>query len=390
MDSKNIFIARYTKAGINRSLAFSRAEFTEESAKTWLNAHDIQNFFLFFDPYEPVLIGENSVLLKGDVGFDITTENILKYIGEGKDIILDTFGGDLFEGWKIHDAIKFTGSNPSIGIIGSCVSSGMQILLATENRWISKNSRTLIHNPWTFEVGDDEQMKRTGEQLEGEKLRLADLYAAVSGRDQVYILDLMKKEIFLDSKQSLEMNFAKEIKSDFNNTNTMTNDELNTKIEEKSEGIFAKIKALFKKQGVIKDLVLKTADDQNLDFGEEVQEASQIAVGSTATVDGKPAEGEYTMPDGTIYVFAGGKVTEIKPPAEPEPAPAEDEAAKALKAENETLKSQLTEAQDTLKAVKEELDAFKAEITSDIKGLKPEPPITQGAEVIRKPFKTIE
>jgi len=263
----------------------------------------------------------------------------------------------------------------------------MQILLATENRWISKNSRTLIHNPWTFEVGDDEKMKRTGEQLEGEKLRLADLYAAVSGKDQAYILDLMKKEIFLDSGQSLEMNFAKEIKSDFNNNDNMTNEELNNKIEEKSEGIFAKIKALFKKQGVIKDLVLKTADDQNLDFGEEIQEASQIEVGSTATVDGKPAEGEYTMPDGTIYVFAGGKVTEIKPPAAPEPAP-EDEATKALKAENEVLKAQLTEAQNTLKAVKDELDAFKDEITSDIKGLKPEPPVTPGAEVVRKPFKS--
>ena len=99
--------------------------------------------------------------------------------------------------------------------------------------------------------------------------------------------------------------------------------------------------------------------------------------------------------NGTVYVFAGGKVTEIKPPAEEEK---EDPAAAALKAENENLKAQLTEAQtkateaqDAVKAVKDDLEAFKAQVTSDIKGFKPEPPKGgEGGETVRKPFKTRE
>jgi hypothetical protein len=169
----------------------------------------------------------------------------------------------------------------------------------------------------------------------------------------------------------------------------MTEKEINDKIEEKSNSIFSKIKALFKKQGLIKALVLKTADDKNLDFGEDIQEALQIEVGSTATVDGAPAEGEFTMPDGTIYVFSGGAVTEIKAPAEPEPAP------DAVAQENETLKAQLAErdaslkeAQETLAAVQSDLEAFKAQITSDIKGFKPQPPTQPDGEVVRKPFKS--
>jgi len=167
------------------------------------------------------------------------------------------------------------------------------------------------------------------------------------------------------------------------NNRNMTEKELNDKIEEKSNGIFSKIKALFKKQGLIKALVLKTADDKNLDFGEEIQEASQIEVGSTATVDGAPAEGEYTMPDGTIYVFTGGAVSEIKEPAEEEPP------VDTVAQENETLKAQLKEAQEALASVKSDLEAFKAQITSDIKGFKPEPPPGgDGGEAIRKPFKS--
>ena len=86
----------------------------------------------------------------------------------------------------------------------------------------------------------------------------------------------------------------------------------------------------------------------------------------------------------SIYVFMGGAVTEIKAPAEPEP---DDSAAVAQ--ENETLKAQLKEAQDALASVKSDLEAFKAQITSDIKGFKSEPPPGgEGGEAIRKPFKS--
>ena len=61
----------------------------------------------------------------------------------------------------------------------------------------------------------------------------------------------------------------------------------------------------------------------------------------------------------------------------------------ALEAENETLQAKLTEAQDALASVKSALEAFKAQITSDIKGFKPEPPPGgEGGEAIRKPFKS--
>ncbi len=394
---QSTFVARYKEDGKPKVVSFSKALYTPESAKEWLKAKGINNFFLFFEPYPAIYLDDNTVILRGDVGFDITADNILEHVQAGRTIILNTGGGDLFEGWRIHDTIKYLNTNPSIGVIGSCMSAGTAILMATENRWMSKNSRTLVHNPWSFEVGDDERMRTTANMLEAEKIQLAELYASVSGKSVDEMLALMKEERYLNANQSLAYGFVKEIKADIelNTEIEMTNDELTTKIEEGHKGILDKILALFRKQGVIKSLVVKTADDQNLDFGEDIKEASEIAVGSPATVDGKPAEGEYTMPDGTVYVFAGGKVTEIKPPAEEEK---EDPAAAALKAENENLKAQLTEAQtkateaqDALKAVKDDLEAFKAQVTSDIKGFKPEPPKGgEGGETVRKPFKTRE
>ena len=42
---------------------------------------------------------------------------------------------------------------------------------------------------------------------------------------------------------------------------------------------------------------------EHLDFGEEIRESDEIAVGSKATVEGKPAEGEYVLPDGVTLVL---------------------------------------------------------------------------------------
>ena len=69
-----------------------------------------------------------------------------------------------------------------------------------------------------------------------------------------------------------------------------------------------------------------------------------------ATVGGKPAEGEFLLPDGFTYVFTAGELTEIIEPEE------EAEAA-ALRAENKALKRQMT-------AIKSEVLALKRQVSS--------------------------
>ena len=327
----------------------------------------------------------------------VNLKDINKQLTDNKDadtliVHINSMGGDVFEGWAIHDIIKATGKTIITQAEGLVASIATVPFLAGLERRITENSQLMIHNPWGFAGGDASDVQKYAEQLKKEEDKLAQFYASITGATVDDILAMMKEETYLSADDAIGKGFAtqkvEQIKAvaqiKFYN---MTEKEINDKIEEKSNSIFSKIKALFKKQGLIQALVLKTADDKNLDFGEDIQEASQIEVGSTATVDGAPAEGEYTMPDGTVYVFSGGKVTEVKAPAEEEPA--EDNAeADALKTENDNLKAQLTEAQDTLKTVQQELVAFKAQITSDIKGFKPEAPAPPDGEVVRKPYKS--
>jgi ATP-dependent protease ClpP protease subunit len=341
------FIARYEENGVKKSVLFNKSKFDQPKAEEWLKNKGVQNFFFFFETIPPKEIGENGILLKGEVGFDIDLDIIMPFIDAGKDIILDTPGGNSWEALKIYDAIRALGLNPSIGVLGTCASAGMQILLSTENRWMSPNSRGLIHNPWLEVAGDDNALRIAAKNLEDEKLKVANIYVEVSGKTLDEILALMKEERILSANEMLALNFVKSTKwNNLENQLIQTNNEteMNQKETKQLGSIEKAINKLLNKFSP-KNIVVQDVNGVELDFGSEVETVEQIKVGDTATAAGVPAEGEHTLADGTIYVFEGGALTEIKE--------AEEEAAAEvaeLQEEVNDLKEEKTELQNKLTA----------------------------------------
>ena len=302
---------------------------------------------------------------------------------------INSNGGDVYQGYAFHDVLKATGKKIITQCEGIVASIATVIFFAGSERLMLENSQLMIHNPWGMAMGDSSDVQKYADQLKGEEDKLAQFYATETGLTKEECLALMKEETFMTADQAIEKKFATgkatQIKAvaQLNINNQMTEKELETKIEEKSNGIMSKINAMLKKFGVIKALVLKSSDGKDLDFGDAITESSEIAVGTKATVDGSPAEGEFVMPDGKTLVFVAGAVTEIKEPADDKALKDEIEA---LKAEKATLEASIAEKETTINSMKTELTTFKASITSDITGLKNELLGDPGATV-RKPFK---
>ena len=204
----------------------------------------------------------------------------------------------------------------------------------------------------------------------------------------------MDNETMMDANQAKENGFFTEVINTvkavaiINNKSNMEKKE----IEKQFDGFFAKIKNLFEKPMA---LMLTSADGASLDFGSEITEETEIAVGRKASVDGSPAEGEYVMPDGRTFVFEAGVITEIKEAEDnTETLKAENEA---LKAELETLKTQnlaketeLETVQANVEKMKNEFTSFKAQIKSEIKDFENDKPGDQDEPEVRKPFKIKE
>jgi ATP-dependent protease ClpP protease subunit len=282
--------------------------------------------------------------LEGEVGWEIKLEDI-----DGEKFLLNTYGGDLYTGWGIHDQI--TGiPNAEIGVMGVCASSGTIILISAENRWGTKNSKYSIHNPWTFAEGDAQSLMKTAEELKLEENKLIALYVNKLSINEAEIIALMKQDKLIDSDEALRIGLIKEVREDklepvvgenakamfFNlkrktmSEKTLSKEDLKKELEGFGSKIMNKIKNILPK---FKNILLKDTSGTELDFDVETQ--AEIVVGTKVMAP----DGNYIMEDGTIYVIAGNEVAEIK---EPEP----DEMAKKDE-EIENLKAQLAEANTT-------------------------------------------
>jgi ATP-dependent Clp protease, protease subunit len=351
---------------------------------------------------------EGIIFIKGEIGVEkdakgnagYTFSNALIDLEKNKlsdvlHIYIDSPGGDYNDGTKIYNAFDKSGKIIITENSGMVASMAVNLFLLGSQRYYDPSKGSfIIHNPWGQVEGDADYVAEYSKNLKKAEKELASLYVRKTGALPDVITGLMQVDQPLTPEQVKTLGFAEIINNEFKavakiNLIEMTEKEINDKIEAGTTSILDKIKAFAKKHGLIKSLVLKTADNKDLDFGDALQEASQIAVGSEAKVDGAPAEGDFLMPDGMTLVFKAGKVTEIKPKAEV------NQELEALKTENAALKTQieeskraLTEAQALVKDVQKDLIAFKAQVTSDIKGFKPEKPGEHTPGESRKPFKS--
>lgn len=303
-------------------------------------------------------------ILDGEIGIDLRLSDM-----EGLDsVLINSPGGSLFEGLAMYDYVA--GNSIEVGVIGVSASAATLPLIASETRWGTPNSRYLIHNPWSMEIGDAAVLDKSARELKAEQERALNLYVKHLNGSKEELQALMNEERILDAEEALQLGLIKEIRNlndgsdkpegtDIMNLFNQFKMSYEMKEEEKKElsGLSKRVDELTK---MVKNffspkmLVLQDTNGVELDFG-TIENVDQIAVGVSATVEGNPAEGEFVMGDGTIYVFTTGELTEIK-----EPEGDEQTDVEALKAENEALKQELAATNESLMSITSDRDLIKA------------------------------
>jgi len=360
MGMKN-FIAKYSQNGVEKVVSFDASRFDKERAEKLLAANGIQDFFFFFEPIEFTDMPDGSLMVSGEVGFDITLERLIPYLNEGRSIVIDSGGGSLFEGYKIYDYIKAYAPEVKVGVLGMAASAATLPLAASKFRNGTENSRFLIHNPWTFAVGDAETLRIESESLQKEEDNLVAIYANLFGKTPEEIKALMKPEKFLTAVEAKALNLINEIKGGSveplpidkqkNEEVEMTEAQVNGFMDKIADG-FAKVMNLIKP----KNIVLQDVNGVELDFGPDVVSEEQIVVGVTGvTANGEQANDTYTFASGKVVVIESGTVTTVTMPEEET-----DAAVEQLQAENALLKQEIV----NLKAENSTLAKANAEVNA--------------------------
>jgi ATP-dependent Clp endopeptidase proteolytic subunit ClpP len=320
---------------------------------------------------------EGNIFIYGDIYHDqsdnakeygaVSLKSVIDQINAAKEadtlvVHIHSRGGDVNEGWAIHDAIVATGKEIitiNEGMVGS-IATVPYLAAKKENRRSLPNAKTFIHNPWGGLMGDAKEIAKYGDDLKKEEEKLAKFYSEQTGHDIEDIISKMDAESEFTAEEAKELGFVGSISEPLKAVAKYTPKRKQTNKVDMSE-----VKDELKEQ---KSLLTKIMDKLNmnkkalaytLDNGDivETEGDAELAEGQSLTMDGEPlGEGTYTLEDGTsVVVDSDGVVTSITSEE------GEDEM-EALKSENEELKAKLETMEAEASKNTELLEEVKGEV----------------------------
>lgn len=122
-------------------------------------------------------------------------------------------GGSVFDGSTIGSMIKQHKATVNVYIDGLAASIASVIAMAGDNVYMPKNAMLMIHNPWTFAIGNANDLRKQAEDLDKIGLSMQESYLGKS-KDKLSaekLQELLDNETWLSASEALEYGFADEI-----------------------------------------------------------------------------------------------------------------------------------------------------------------------------------
>jgi ATP-dependent Clp protease protease subunit len=161
------------------------------------------------------------LLLYGDIGESWWGESIsaksvadrLKEIGDVDvlNVRINSAGGSAFEGIAIYNQLVRAKPRIEIDIDGMALSIASVIAMAGAHIRMAENAMLMIHDPWTFAMGDAEDLRKTAELLDGMKDNLITTYARRTSIEREELADLMAEETWFNAAEAQERGFVDEV-----------------------------------------------------------------------------------------------------------------------------------------------------------------------------------
>lgn len=319
---------------------------------------------------------EGNIFIYGDIYHDqadsaaewgiVSLKSVMEQISAAKDaetliVHIHSRGGDVNEGWAIHDALIATGKTIitiNEGMVGS-IATVPYLAAKKENRKSLPNAKMFIHNPWGGLMGDAKEVAKYAEDLKKEEDKLAKFYAEQTGHDLEDIIAKMDQETEFTAEEAKASGFVGSISEPLKAVAKYTpkaksNKSDMSKVESKLDEQKSILDKILNKLGMNKKALAYTLDNGDT---VETEGEAELAEGQVVMMEGNPVgEGTYTLEDGTVFTTdAAGVVVSITAPSEDEMDALKSEN-EALKAELESLKAEAKKKDDDFKAIKEDVE----------------------------------
>jgi ATP-dependent Clp protease protease subunit len=149
---------------------------------------------------------------------DITAKDFaedLKALGDLKtlNIYLNSLGGSVFQGQAIFSILKRHSAYKNVYIDGIAASIASVIAMAGDTIRMPKNAMIMIHNPWTFVMGNSADLRKEADALD--KIRESMIVAymdKIQGKTtEEELIDLLDAETWLTAQECFDRGFCDEL-----------------------------------------------------------------------------------------------------------------------------------------------------------------------------------
>lgn len=138
-------------------------------------------------------------------------EELDKYPNAEKiNIFINSVGGSVLEGSAIYNLLKRHSAKKTVYIDGFACSIASVIAMAGDKIIMPKTAVMMIHNPWTYAVGNAEELRKEADDLEkiGESMRQAYLMKAGDKLDEEKLIEMLNAETYLTAEECIKYGLA--------------------------------------------------------------------------------------------------------------------------------------------------------------------------------------
>lgn len=135
-------------------------------------------------------------------------EELSQYAGKDLTVWIDSYGGSVFAGASIYNALKEHKGRITVKIDGKAMSAASVIAMAGDQILMSPVSVMMIHNPLVFAYGNMHDLRKVADVLDVIKDSIIGAYVTKTGRSRNKISQMMDDETWMSANVALKEGFA--------------------------------------------------------------------------------------------------------------------------------------------------------------------------------------
>lgn len=158
----------------------------------------------------------NQIDIYGDIGEslwgDSISANDVKSALSGMtgDVLvrINSAGGSVFDGFAIYNLLREYKGSVTVKIDALAASAASVVAMAGDSIEMADNALFMMHNPWTFALGESKDMIKTAELLDKIRDSIVATYKVKTDLSSDEISDMMDQETWLSADEAIEKGFV--------------------------------------------------------------------------------------------------------------------------------------------------------------------------------------